>query len=145
MVDNPDKLFDFTGSTLSPVQQVYIISYATRGTKTGACQLAGIGYSVVEKWLKDETFAEALQNAVEIVQDSLEEELIRRAMNGSDQLLLAALKAAKPDKYAKKTTNDVNINGQVVHTWSDLAKQAMADGVTQQAIETTYEEVNESE
>jgi hypothetical protein len=66
-----------------------------------------------------------LQNAVEIVRDSLEEELLRRAMNGSDRLLLEAVKASKPEKYNKKQA-DINVNGTMVHTWADLAKQVNA-------------------
>lgn len=124
LVEEPEKLFDFSETTLSPVQQMYIIGYATKGTKKGACQLAGIGYGVVDKWLKDKEFAEALQNAVGVVQDSLEEELIRRAMTGSDRLLIEAIKALKPAVYQPKQTADMNINATVVHSWADLAKQA---------------------
>lgn len=124
LVKDADRLFDFTDTTLTPVQQMYIIGYAVRGTKKGACQLAGVTYSVVSRWLKNDEFTGALQDAVELVKDSLEEELIRRAMNGSDRLLIEAIKAANPEKYQPKTQNDININGQVVHSWADLAKQA---------------------
>jgi hypothetical protein len=140
LIDDPDDLFDFSTTKLSPQQQLYIVSYAVRGTKMGACKLAGISYGVVEKWMKEAEFSQALQNAVDIVQDSLEEELIRRAMNGSDQLLLAAIKAAKPDKYAAKSTSNVNVNGEITHTWADLAKQATID-LGNNLVETTYEEV----
>ncbi len=146
LIEDPDKLFDFSSTKLNPQQQLYIVSYAVRGTKMGACKLTGVSYGVVEKWMKDKEFSEALQNAVDIVQDTLEEELIRRAMNGSDQLLLAAIKAAKPDKYNPKTTNDVNINGEIVHTWSDLAKQAsieMGKEAVEKAVEIDYEEVSD--
>ena len=118
-----DKLFDFTESTLTPVQKMYIIGYATRGTRKGGCELAGISYGIVTMWLDNPEFVSALNSSVELVSDSLEEELLRRAMNGSDRLLLEAVKASKSDKYNRKQT-DVNINGNVVHTWADLAKQA---------------------
>jgi hypothetical protein len=140
LIDDPNKLFDFTGTSLSPQQQLYIVSYAVRGTKTGACKMAGVTYGVVDKWMKDKEFSQALQNAVDIVQDSLEEELIRRAKNGSDQLLLAAIKAAKPEKYGAKSTSDINVKGQIIHTWAELAQQAVKE---ESMVETTYEEVEQ--
>lgn len=120
-----ERLFDFSKTTLSPLQQMYIIGFATRGTKKGACQLAGITYGVVTKWMENEEFSEALQSAVDVVHDSLEEEFLARAMNGSDRLLLEAVKASKPDKYNKKQS-EVNVSGTMVHTWADLAKQAIS-------------------
>lgn len=138
MVADAKKLFDFSRTKLTPIQQMYIIAFATRGTKRGACELAGgIPYNTVSKWMENNEFVEALQNAVEIVRDSLEEELLRRAMDGSDKLLLEAVKAAKPEKYNKKQS-DVNITGNVVHTFADLAKMAVGSGAT--PIEVTYTE-----
>ena len=131
-------LFDFSKTKLSPLQQVYIIGFATRGTRAGACRLANIPYSVVTKWMEIDEFVAALQNAVEVVRDSLEEELMNRAMNGSDRLLLEAVKASKPEKYNKKQS-DININGTMVHTWADLARQAASPP----AIEGTYTEAEE--
>jgi hypothetical protein len=60
-------------------------------------------------------------------------------MNGSDKLLLEAVKASKPEKYNKKQS-DVNISGTMVHTWADLAKQAAEPKVV---VDTKYEEVKE--
>ena len=42
--EDASKLFDFSKTTLSPVQQLYVIAYATRGTKKGACELAGVPF-----------------------------------------------------------------------------------------------------
>jgi len=137
-------LFDFSKTKLSPIQQMYIIGFATRGTKTGACKLAGVTYNVVNRWMEDDEFSAALQSAVEVVRDSLEEELLARAMTGSDRLLLEAVKASKPEKYNKKQS-DININGTMVHTWADLAKQAMAAPSSTPAIEATYTEAEEED
>jgi hypothetical protein len=146
LVDDPSKLFDFSDSKLNAVQQLYIVAYATKGTKKGACELAEVSYSTVKKWLKNEAFAEALENAVDIARDSLEEELFRRAMNGSDKLLLEALKALKPDKYQKRSSSNVNVSGEVVHTWADLAKEAAKKLPEGELIdEVDYEEVEEDE
>lgn len=131
------SLFDFKGTKLSPIQQLYIIAFATKGTRKGACAVAGIPYHVVNAWMENDEFTLALQNAVEIARDSLEEELLRRAMDSSDKLLLEAVKASKPEKYNKKQS-DVNITGNVVHTFADLAK--MAVGAGSPPIEVTYKE-----
>ena len=127
LVEEADKLFDFRKTRLTPLQQLYIISYATRATRTGACKMAGVTYGTVEAWMKDDEFVAALDNAVCITQDMLEEELFRRAYNGSDKLLLEAIKALKPHKYQTKTSTDINMKGQILHTWADLAKQASID------------------
>lgn len=134
----PESLFDFKDTKLSPIQQMYIMGYAVKGTRKGACQMLNIPYSVVSKWMEDEEFVSALQNAVEIVKDSLEEEVMRRAMNGSDKLLIEAMKACKPEKYNKKQA-DVNINGTMVHTFADLAKMASV-GSGEPPIDVTYKE-----
>lgn len=118
-----EGLFDFSGSSLTPIQQMYIVAFATKGTKKGACEMAGVSYNVVKRWEDNQEFTAALGVAVETVQDTLEEELIARAMEGSDRLLLAAVKAAKPDRYNKKQ-QEVSVSGHMVHSWADLAKQA---------------------
>lgn len=132
------SFFDFKGSKLSPIQQLYIIAFATKGTKKGACAIAHIPYSAVNKWMENDEFTEALQCAVELARDALEEELLRRAMESSDKLLLEAVKASKPEKYNKKQS-DVNITGNVVHTFADLAKMASL-GAGASPIEVTYKE-----
>jgi len=124
LVSNPSPLFDFSKTKLSPQQQMYIMQYAVKGTKMGACTGAGVPYLVATKWNDDPEFCSALAEAMAMAQDALEEELIRRAMNGSDKLMIEAIRASKPEKYARKDTKDVNIHGTVVHTWSELASQA---------------------
>lgn len=142
LVSGPGKLFDFSKSTLSPLQQLYIMGYATKGTRVGACQLTGVPYQLVNRWMEGEEFREAFQSAVSIVGDVLEEELMNRAMNGSDKLLLEAVKAAKSEKYNKKQA-DVNITGTMVHTWADLAKQAAIEANKADVKEAEFEEVKE--
>lgn len=134
------KLFDFSGTKLTAIQQVYIVAYATRGTKRGACKLAGVPYSAVAKWMEDEEFSAAMLSVVDIIKDTLEEELLRRAMGGSDKLLLEALKATNPEKYNKRQS-DVNISGNVMHTFADLARMAVTAGTP--PIEATYTEEEE--
>ena len=122
LVEEPEKLFDFSSTSLTPQQQLYIISYAVRGTHLGALKMAGVTHNVVQKWMENEEFRNALQAAVDMVKDALEEELFRRAMNGSDKLLLEAVRAAKREKY--RPDKNVSVQGQIVHSWSELAREA---------------------
>ena len=148
LVAEPEKLFDFSSTTLSLQQQMYIMQYAVRGTRLGACQGASVPFSVVDKWNKDEEFVAALTAAVEATKDAIEEEFLRRAMQGSDKLMIEAIRAQKPEKYGRKETRDVNVRGSVVHTWSDLAMQAKALDEANRApevVEVDFEEVENEE
>lgn len=127
------KMFDFRGSKLTPMQQLYVMAFATRGTRAEACQLAECTYRQAEEWMNDPEFRGTLEHAVSIVADRLEGELMRRAMDGSDRLLLRAIEAARPEKYARVIKGDLS----VVHSWADLAKQVADD--TEETEETTYE------
>lgn len=135
------KLFDFEGTKLSPLQKVYIMAFAAKGTKTGACRVSGIPIARVEKWSEDEEFCRVLSGAVDVMRDTLEEELIRRAMAGSDKLLLEAVRASHPEKYNRRQT-DVNVNAHMVHTWADLAKEATV-ATPKEVIEASYEKVDD--
>lgn len=135
------RMFDFRGSKLSTLQQVYILAFATRGTRAEACKVAEVTYAMVDKWMEDAEFAERLSDAVAIVGDRLEAELFRRAMDGSDKLLLRAMEANRPEKYAPKQT----INASVTHSWAELARQA-SEVLSAPALSTsTYEEVEEGD
>lgn len=136
LVEEADRLFDFSDTDLNPMQQAYIIGYCVKGTKVGACTLAGVSYSTVKNWLdSSREFKKRLEMTTEMVGDLLEAELIRRAMDGSDKLLLEAIKAHKAEKYAPKKRTEVDVNGSMVHSWADLAKEA--------AIDVDYEEVDD--
>lgn len=88
-----------------------------------ACAMANYARSCVYDWRKqDPTFAERWKNALDIAGDLLEEEADRRGRDGydepvfyqgeergqkrkySDALLLARLKAIRPEQYREKIT-----------------------------------------
>ncbi len=133
LIEDGGKLFDFSGTSLSPIQQMYIVAYLARGTKASACQVAGVSLNTVNKWMKNKEFREALQEATEAVVDVLEQEAIRRALHGSDRLLEKMLKAYRPDKYGDKS--ETKVTGEIVHSWADLAQKA--------SIDAEYEEVDD--
>lgn len=131
-VSNAAQLFDFENSSLTAEQQLYIMGYIYYGTKSKASAYCGVPYSITKKWYKNEEFQDCLEAAIDIVGDIMEGEMYRRAMDGSDKLLLEAVRAHKRTKYAPKST--VRHEGEIVHTFADLAKRA--------SIEADYEEVN---
>ena len=58
--------------------------------------------------MTDPAFHEAWQEALEIALENLEAEARRRAMSGSDTLLIFLLKSLKPDTYGDK----IRVGGQ---------------------------------
>lgn len=89
-------------------------------SKTRACQYAGISRDTLNQWIHaDEDFARQVKEAVEIGVDVLEDEMRRRAFDGtlearlskdqvcyvrrySDALLALALKARRPQVYRER-------------------------------------------
>jgi hypothetical protein len=76
---------------------------ADLGNITLAALGAGLGRRTVYGWRKkDPDFAAAWDDALEIGADALEDEARRRAMAGSDLLLIFLLKGAKPHIYRER-------------------------------------------
>lgn len=70
------------------------------GTVTAACDAAGIGRrTVYQERQRDEEFAIAWADVEAASTDQLEAEAHRRAVNGSDTLLIFLLKSRKPEIY----------------------------------------------
>lgn len=107
-------------------KQKFLENYQAIGTITGASKAVGICRTQHYDWLKnDETYAEAFAQAEHSVADMLEEEAIRRAVQGverpvyqggklvgmvqdySDTLLIFLMKGLKPDRYQQRTTVEV--------------------------------------
>ena len=73
------------------------------GTVTAACQAERIHRSTYYAWrAADPAFAAQADDAIESGTDVLEDEARRRALNGSDTLLIFLLKARRPEKYRER-------------------------------------------
>ncbi len=84
---------------------------AGHSVKTAA-DAAGIARQTVYRWRQeDEDFARAWDDAVEDGTDLLEDEALRRALEGSDTMLIFLLKARRPEKY--RDTHRVQHDGAV--------------------------------
>ena len=77
-----------------------IQAIAQTGNLTLASQIAGVDRAVVYRRYKaDAEFRQQYDEAMETGIDILEAEARRRAMAGSDTLLIFLLKGARPEKY----------------------------------------------
>lgn len=80
---------------------------------------------------KDSSFALLVGDALEDHTSILEVEAVRRAMNGSDLLLMFMLKARNPEKYREKTTinggTTLNVKAYVGFSPDDWDRSAVVD------------------
>lgn len=109
-----------------------------------ACAMANYARSCVYDWRKqDATFAERWKNALDIAGDLLEEEADRRGRDGydepvfyqgeergqkrkySDALLLARLKAIRPEQYREKITMPAMGQQNVTVVLRDFSLEAL--------------------
>lgn len=105
-------------------QKRYLAAYAECGSLKEAAQITGIGKSAHYEWLaKYPEYRVAYETATQRAIDSLEEEAKRRAMVGSDNLMMFMLKAKRPNEFRDmstvrvdgKTIHQLNVNGQITH------------------------------
>lgn len=99
-------------------RNLFFRTFREIGTIATTCDALGIKSSDVRKLIQtDPEFAESFQDARLDTQDKLEAEVIRRAMNGSDVLLMFAMKKLDPtykDNYQQPTANlTVNVKTYV--------------------------------
>jgi hypothetical protein len=86
-------------------EKQYIAALSQTGNWTLAAQMAGIAKSTArERYLTSSDFRSACDDAIQSGIDILEAEARRRAMAGSDVLLIFMLKGARPEKYRDSYT-----------------------------------------
>jgi hypothetical protein len=118
-------------STTTAQQNAFLEAFSQLGTVKAAALLINIDRGLHYKWLKDEAYAQRFKDADEDVTQTLEQEMMRRAVRGTDRpvfhkgkqcgtireysdvLLIFALKARRPDKYREHHQHDVNHSGSV--------------------------------
>jgi hypothetical protein len=93
----------------------YLIYLAMYGNEAAAVRMSGITTADIRFWRQNNSaFRMAEQEALNFYADALEIEAQNRVLSDPsdkrDKLLLAMLKAAKPDKYGDK----INISGEGV-------------------------------
>lgn len=91
-----------------PWMAKFLELYMATGNITLSARGSGIERTTVYRQRRsDPVFAAALESSHEAAIDMLEAEARRRAMNGSDTLLIFMLKAARPDVYRETIRIDV--------------------------------------
>lgn len=89
-------------------QRVFVEQLVKGQTITAAAKAAGICRRTAYSWREsDKTFAEAWDDALEIGTEKLETEATRRALEGSDTLLIFLLKARRPKVYRERVSTEV--------------------------------------
>ena len=87
----------------------FLAKLSETGNVTETCALTNINRPTVYAWRNsDESFARAWDAALELGADAMEDEARRRALAGSDALMVFMLRALRPERYRERTTVDVN-------------------------------------
>lgn len=81
----------------------WLRAYVHYGTVTAACRASGVSRQTFYA-LRDnnEDFARLYKMADEMITESLEQEAIRRAIDGSDSMLQFMLRSRKPELYSEQ-------------------------------------------
>ncbi|GBC94467.1 hypothetical protein HRbin16_00248 [bacterium HR16] len=81
-------------------KQTFLAALSRGCTVSLSAKLAGVSRQAAYKArARSRTFADAWQDALESGTDVLEDEAVRRALAGSDTLLMFLLKARRPEKF----------------------------------------------
>lgn len=136
------------------LKQAFLDALATSGVVKTAMVASGVsGYSTHKRWRDtDPEFAEAYAEALEASADTLEAEARRRALEGvvrvkfqpktgepydeiqySDPLTMFLLKAARPDKFADRTKNELSGPGGAPIETNDGAASARIAAIFEEA------------
>jgi hypothetical protein len=112
---------------------------------TCAARVAGIGRSTLyEDRRKDQQFATAWVDAAQQGIDRLEDEAYRRAMAGSDALLMFLLRGRRPEVYARRTIEPppVQLSETKPLTYEEALKRIEDLGLPPLILEGDYEQVD---
>ena len=81
-------------------RRLFLAALAAGNSVAAACAAAGIGRATVYEWKdEDDLFSAQWEDAFEAGTDTLEDELTRRALTGSDACLIFALKGRRPARW----------------------------------------------
>lgn len=127
-------------------QRAFLQAYSATGNLSVSAQAAGVHRTLHYKWLNQERYAEAFEQAQEVANDALEAEARRRAVTGveepvfykgevvgtirkySDRLLTVLLAATRPEKF--RTNTSVELSGNQVSPLE--VKVSAADALVQE-------------
>ena len=96
-------------SRKSVKQQAFLAAYAKTGNVTAAARQAKCHRASHYDWLADPDYGDAFQQATEQAIEGLETEARKRAMHGSDLLLIFLLQALRPAVYRDNFKGEISI------------------------------------
>lgn len=137
IVERPEDLVEIVGRSelkpdgtrtrLSAEQDVFLTHYMGCGVVTTALRKSGLTRKRYTQMMQDDAlFIESVQGATEAIADTVEQEALKRALTGSDRVLIKMLEALKPKKFGKSSTVQNLIDGQlsvVVGSWAELSSR----------------------
>jgi hypothetical protein len=110
---------------LTARQRKLLRAFEKYGTITSACKDVGVARSTWHEWrTKIPAFAAAVEESNRVVADDLERECFRRAIAGSDLLLMFVLNAMRPEKYRERRYSKVK------HVLGRTSAEALARAIT---------------
>lgn len=89
--------------TRRAAKRVFLANLMAGDSITQAAGAAGVAYSTACKWMRDPAFAAEVVEHRKVTQEKLVKEAERRAIRGSDRLLMFLLQANDPKKYNPAT------------------------------------------
>jgi hypothetical protein len=119
-------------------EKQYLTALSQTGNWTLSAQMAGINKSTArERYLTSPEFRSACDDAIQSGIDILEAEARRRAMAGSDILLIFMLKGARPEKYRDSYTvhNTTAPTDYVIDLTLPSGEAQPSDGATTTVLE----------
>lgn len=118
------------GKTPRGWQSRFIASFSESGNVRAACEVAGVSRATAYRHRKDvASFREAWSQAEEEAVERLEETARKRAVDGSDTLLIFLLKAHRPEKYRERyeaivRNGDKDIDVEIERLAQELEERA---------------------
>lgn len=114
---------------IKKAKAAWLATYRGGGTREEAAKKAGVSRRTFYRWLElDEEFRREVDDAKEESTERLEDEAFRRAMAGSDTMLIFKLKARRPEIYRERYDVNATMGGKLdvtQHEVVDLAGPAI--------------------
>ncbi len=129
MAENGDGTYGTLASNRAAMDR-FLDKLRDNGNVRLACKAAGVPRSTAYRWrTKFKTFADEWDEALEDACDILEGIAWKRAVSGqSDRLLMFLLKAHRPDRFASRSKQEVDVTsgGERITTEPDISALAEA-------------------
>jgi len=130
LMANEVKVWNANGSRNSRTsdnKKAFLRGYRETGTVTSGAEFAGISSRTVYLWLEnDEEFKDEMARVERAIADDLERIVLERAKkeNGSDTMLIFAMKGHKPEKYRDNFNVQHSGNVMLVNEWQEKPKRS---------------------